>query len=83
MTFRPGMDAGDWLAAFIAVACFVGIAALTISVSKWCGAAAGMLGFAFWAWVRLDTGVWLDDFTRLSFTISPRPAQQDSRPPHH
>lgn len=61
----------------IALLALMGVAVLlTLTVSKWVIVGAGLTALILWLWVRLETGVWLDQFSDLRFSISGRRSSQ-------
>lgn len=54
-----------------------GVVALAVLVSEWVLVGSGLTFAALWVWIRMDTGVWVQDFEKVEFKVGPDP--RDSR----
>lgn len=58
------------IAAGVAMAAlFVCVALLGVFVSKWAIVGGGLVAAAVWAWIRMETGVWVHSFDDVTFRL--------------
>ena len=66
---------GDWFAGAVVLGSAAAIFVLWAMHGKWVAIGAGLMFFAFWAFLRVETGKWIDDFDEVEFTLKDPPTE--------
>jgi len=63
---------GDTAAALLLAGVLIALAILVLAVNVWAVVGSGLAFAALWIWIRLRTGVWVDDFADIEIRHVPR-----------